>query len=159
MTPEKEILTVVEVSEWLRIPKSTMYKLCADAQIPCLKIGKHWRFRREAVRTWFQKQSGLTPSDTHPKSSLTKYKSTDAKKAAEINALINLAKRELYSDLNHAFRTPLSSVIGFTEMALDKDFGKLNQTQKKHLNYALESAYQLLDLINEMLDFSKTSQS
>jgi excisionase family DNA binding protein len=43
MNPGKEILNVAEVSEWLRIPKSTMYKLCADGRIPCFKIGKHWR--------------------------------------------------------------------------------------------------------------------
>jgi hypothetical protein len=40
--------------------------------------------------------------DTHQKGSFSKYKSTDANKAAEVNALVNLARRELYSDLNHA---------------------------------------------------------
>jgi len=90
----------------------------------------------------------------------SEIKSTsDDNQAAEIRVQINQAKRELYSDLNHAFRTPLVSVIGFTEMALDKDFGKLNPDQEEHLNYALESAYQLLELINNMLDFSKREQS
>ena len=159
MNPDKEILNVAEVSEWLRIPKSTMYKLCADGHIPCFKIGKHWRFRRDAITTWFQKQSGLKPMDTHQKGSLSKYKSADANKAAEVNALVNLVKRELYADLNHAFRTPLVSVIGFTEMALDKDFGSLNNEQEEHLSYALESAYKLLDLINNMLDYSKSEHS
>ena len=159
MNPEKEILNVAEVSEWLRIPKSTMYKLCADGQIPCFKIGKHWRFRRDAVTTWFQKQSDSMPMDPHQNGSFSEYKSTDVHKAAEVNALVNLAKRELFSDLNHAFRTPLVSVIGFTEMALDKDFGKLNSEQEEHLNYALESAYQLLELINDLLDYSKTEHA
>ena len=49
-----EVMNVDEISKWLRIPKSTLYKLCSEGQIPCTKIGKHWRFEREMVKNWFK---------------------------------------------------------------------------------------------------------
>lgn len=49
-----DVMNVDEVSKWLRIPKSTLYKLCSEGQIPCTKIGKHWRFDRGMVKNWFE---------------------------------------------------------------------------------------------------------
>jgi len=51
-----EVLNADEVSSWLRIPKSTLYKLCSEGQIPCAKIGKHWRFDRAMVKSWFEER-------------------------------------------------------------------------------------------------------
>ena len=56
MGTDREVLNADEVSSWLRIPKSTLYKLCSEGQIPCAKIGKHWRFDRAMVKTWFEKR-------------------------------------------------------------------------------------------------------
>ena len=56
MGTDREVLNADEVSSWLRIPKSTLYKLCCEGQIPCAKIGKHWRFDRAMVKSWFEKR-------------------------------------------------------------------------------------------------------
>ena len=56
MYPNNDVMNASEVSEWLRIPKSTLYKLCSEGQIPCTKIGKHWRFDRAVVESWFRKR-------------------------------------------------------------------------------------------------------
>jgi len=56
MNPGKEILNVNEVSRWLRIPKSTLYKLCGEGEIPCTKIGKHWRFDKAVLESWFDRR-------------------------------------------------------------------------------------------------------
>ncbi len=45
-----EVLKADEVSRWLRIPKSIIYKLCLEGQIPGTKIGRHWRFDRRILR-------------------------------------------------------------------------------------------------------------
>jgi excisionase family DNA binding protein len=52
----RDVLNADEVSMWLRIPKSTLYKLCNEGQIPCTKIGKHWRFDRALVESWFERR-------------------------------------------------------------------------------------------------------
>jgi len=53
-----KVLTAAEVAQWLRIPKSTLYKLCQDGRIPAKKIGRHWRFDGEALHRWFVAQRG-----------------------------------------------------------------------------------------------------
>jgi excisionase family DNA binding protein len=35
-----DVLKADEISKWLRIPKSTIYKLCLEGQIPGTKIGQ-----------------------------------------------------------------------------------------------------------------------
>ena len=51
------ILTVAEVAHFLRVPKSTVYKLARLGQIPASKIGKHWRFLRKDLQDWLQHRS------------------------------------------------------------------------------------------------------
>lgn len=51
---DSDVLTATEVSQWLRIPKSTLYKLCQEDQIPATKIGRHWRFQKSLVDVWLK---------------------------------------------------------------------------------------------------------
>ena len=48
------IFTVDDLSDYLRIPKSTVYKLVRERKIPAQKIGRHWRFRKEAIDRWLE---------------------------------------------------------------------------------------------------------
>lgn len=47
-----DILTIDELSTYLKIPKSTLYKLVREGKIPSQKVGRHWRFRKEAIDRW-----------------------------------------------------------------------------------------------------------
>lgn len=47
-----EVMTVEDVAAYLRIPKSSVYKLAQLGRIPSQKVGRHWRFRREAIDQW-----------------------------------------------------------------------------------------------------------
>jgi len=51
-TNEVPVLTVGEAAEYLRIPKSSLYKLAKERKIPCQKVGRHWRFHRSAIDKW-----------------------------------------------------------------------------------------------------------
>ena len=46
------VMTVVEVAAYLRIPRASVYKLAQQGKIPCQKVGRHWRFHREALDNW-----------------------------------------------------------------------------------------------------------
>jgi excisionase family DNA binding protein len=46
------IMTIHEVAAYLRIPRSSAYKLAQSGKIPCQKVGRHWRFRRETIDRW-----------------------------------------------------------------------------------------------------------
>ena len=54
-TEEVQVMTIDEVAEYLRIPRSSLYKLAQDGRIPCQKVGRHWRFRRAAIDEWLSK--------------------------------------------------------------------------------------------------------
>lgn len=50
------VMTIAEVAEYLRIPRGSAYKLAQQGRIPCQKVGRHWRFRREAVDRWLDRE-------------------------------------------------------------------------------------------------------
>ena len=53
-----DVMTVDEVAEYLRIPRSSIYKLAQENRIPCKKVGRHWRFRRQAIENWLEADPG-----------------------------------------------------------------------------------------------------
>ena len=55
------ILTIEELSEYLRIPKSTLYKLAQQGRLPGQKVGRHWRFRKGAVDRWLEQRGEDVP--------------------------------------------------------------------------------------------------
>ena len=54
-----EVLTIDELSAYLKIAKSTLYKLAQDRRVPGQKVGKHWRFRKATIDQW------LSDSERH----------------------------------------------------------------------------------------------
>ena len=62
MAAPGSILTIDELSDYLRMPKSTLYKLAQEGGLPCQKIGRHWRFYKEAIDTWLADKSRFNPS-------------------------------------------------------------------------------------------------
>lgn len=56
-TQMPEFLNVDEVSAWLRMKRSTIYKLVHKKQIPFVKVnGKKLLFERQAIVEWLKKQ-------------------------------------------------------------------------------------------------------
>ena len=51
-----DVLTIDELAEYLKIPKSTLYKLVREGSVPCKKVGKHWRFHKDAIDAWLRQQ-------------------------------------------------------------------------------------------------------
>lgn len=54
-----DVMTISEVSQYLRIARSSIYKLAQEGKIPCQKVGRHWRFRREALDRWLDASHSL----------------------------------------------------------------------------------------------------
>ncbi len=50
------LLDADEVAVHFGVPKTTVYRWCKEERIPCLKIGRFWRVRREALE-YFPKKS------------------------------------------------------------------------------------------------------
>lgn len=50
------VLTIEELSLYLKIPKSTLYKLVREGKIPSQKVGRHLRFHRESIDEWLKRE-------------------------------------------------------------------------------------------------------
>ncbi len=46
------VLTLREVSRYLHVHPSTIYKLLRNGRLPAFKIGSDWRFNVEAIDRW-----------------------------------------------------------------------------------------------------------
>ena len=56
MLSDAKVLTVSELSEYLRVHRSTIYRLLKKGQLPGFKIGSDWRFNVEAINQWRMQQ-------------------------------------------------------------------------------------------------------
>ena len=50
----KDLLGVEEVSAYLGVGPVTVYRWCREGRLPCLKVGKSWRIRREALEDFLR---------------------------------------------------------------------------------------------------------
>lgn len=76
----------------------------------------------------------------------------DALMAAES---ANLTKGEFLSTMSHELRTPLTYIIGMSATLLRWSFGDLSERQRSYLNTINHSGEQLLNIINDILEFAK----
>jgi excisionase family DNA binding protein len=52
MAPNARVLTVTDLSDYLRVHRSTIYRLLRRGQLPAFKIGSDWRFEVAAIDQW-----------------------------------------------------------------------------------------------------------
>jgi excisionase family DNA binding protein len=57
------VLSIDELSRYLKISRSTLYKLAQVGSLPGQKVGKHWRFHRDAIDEWLKRTSPPTQAD------------------------------------------------------------------------------------------------
>ena len=69
--------------------------------------------------------------------------------------LASQAKSEFLANMSHELRTPLNAVIGFSEMLGAEYFGPMNDKQKERLQDINLCGTHLLQLISDILEFSK----
>lgn len=62
-----DILTIEELSTYLKIPESTLYKIVREGKIPSKKVGRHWRFRKEAIDNWLDQKGKKEPEPSGEK--------------------------------------------------------------------------------------------
>jgi excisionase family DNA binding protein len=60
-TSISEVLTIEELSVYLKIPKSTLYKLAREGRVPSNKVGRHWRFQKRSIDRWLERERAIVP--------------------------------------------------------------------------------------------------
>ena len=64
-------------------------------------------------------------------------------------------KSNFLSNMSHEFRTPLNSVLALSQILIDRLDGRLAPEQEKQVRYIRQSAQDLTDLVNDLLDIAK----
>jgi PAS domain S-box-containing protein len=90
-----------------------------------------------------------TCTDIHDRKA-SEQRLIEAQKAAET---ASKAKTQFLANMSHEIRTPLGAIIGFTELSLDPDLSDEEKTN--NLSIVRRNSYQLLKVIDEILDISK----
>lgn len=65
------------------------------------------------------------------------------------------AKSEFLASMSHELRSPLHTIIGFSELLGEELEGPLNEKQKRFVQHIQKDSQHLLTLINDILDLSK----
>ena len=73
---------------------------------------------------------------------------------AHAMAEANVLKSEFMAGVSHEIRTPLNAIVGFASILTDNYFGDLNSRQGEYSRGILESAEELIGIIDNMLDLA-----
>jgi len=50
------VFTIEELAEYLKVSKSTLYKLAQEGRVPGQKVGRHWRFLKATIDRWLDEK-------------------------------------------------------------------------------------------------------
>jgi PAS domain S-box-containing protein len=116
----------------------------------------HWVFLESRARV-------ITDEHGHPQNIIAF--SRDVTAQATLEASLKQARAEAeaamrYKDhflatMSHELRTPLNAILGLTEALQEQVYGSLNEKQMTTLATVERSGYNLLSLINDILDLSR----
>lgn len=76
-------------------------------------------------------------------------------KAKEAAESANMAKSMFLANMSHEIRTPINGIMGMIHLTL---MDELTDEQKENLNIAISSSNSLLNIINDILDYSKIEE-
>lgn len=64
-------------------------------------------------------------------------------------------KTQFLATMSHELRTPLNAILGFSQLLIEEAYGELNLEQKEFITDINVAGDHLLNLIDEVLDYSK----
>ncbi len=62
----EELMTAKELSQFLKLSESTIYKLVSNGEIPGFKIGDSWRFELEEIRKLIRESKKIAERQRDP---------------------------------------------------------------------------------------------
>jgi PTS system nitrogen regulatory IIA component len=63
---DDQLMSVRDLADYLQVDMSTVYLWSQRGQIPAMKVGRMWRYRRSEIDAWLE--SRRTPAVNEPSS-------------------------------------------------------------------------------------------
>jgi excisionase family DNA binding protein len=57
--PPDSVMTITELSKYLKVSRSTLYKLAQEGKLPGQKVGRHWRFHKALIDQWLGEKRAI----------------------------------------------------------------------------------------------------
>ena len=57
---QKDLLSAEDVARYFGVGQMTVYRWCKEGRLRCIKLGKHWRIRREALEEFLRQHEHST---------------------------------------------------------------------------------------------------
>jgi len=77
------------------------------------------------------------------------------KEARLLAEAANTAKSEFLASMSHELRSPLNTIMGYTQLLAEETAGPLTEKQRRFIGHIGKDSQHLLNLINDILDLSK----
>jgi excisionase family DNA binding protein len=61
-----EILTLPEVAQLLKVADKTVYTMAQKGELPAFKVRGQWRFKRDDLDTWIERQKAAARAEPEP---------------------------------------------------------------------------------------------
>lgn len=63
MADSHPAMTVREVAVYLNVHEKTVYRLAQRRELPAFKVAGAWRFKREDIELWIERQKETNPAE------------------------------------------------------------------------------------------------
>jgi excisionase family DNA binding protein len=104
-----EMLTAKDIQDMLQVDRSTIYRMAENGRIPAVKVGKQWRFSRDAIDAWLKTQSASPASVSSPEVQSNIEIASD-------DDLVSLLPMECVQLIQDTFADTLGVMIVITDM-------------------------------------------
>lgn len=59
-TAVRDVMDIRQAAGYLGISSDTLYRYASEGFVPAFKLGNRWRFKKDLLDTWMDRQSGVT---------------------------------------------------------------------------------------------------
>lgn len=58
----REVMDIRQAADYLGISGDTLYRYASEGFVPAFKLGNRWRFKKNLLDAWMDRQSGVAPA-------------------------------------------------------------------------------------------------
>ncbi len=59
-TTIRDVMDIRQAADYLGISSDTLYRYASEAFVPAFKLGNRWRFKKNLLDAWMDRQSGVS---------------------------------------------------------------------------------------------------